>query len=172
MTSRFARAAAVGAALAVSAGALSACTSGPATTPDEVITIFAPQGKDGDLDDNAFTKVLEEKFDVDLQFETTTYDGAGAAEKRQVSLASGDYPDAYMLVPWVDQFSNEELVKLGKQGVLLPLDKLIGEDTPNITAAFAKEPDFKEMATSTDGTIWGLPVWNDCFHCSYPAKCG
>lgn len=169
MTSRFAQAV-VGAAVAVSVVALSACTSGPATTPDEVITIFAPQGKDGDLDDNAFTKVLEEKFDVDLQFETTTYDGAGAAEKRQVSLASGDYPDAYMLVPWVDQFSNEELVKLGKQGVLLPLDKLIGEDTPNITAAFAKEPDFKEMATSTDGTMWGLPVWNDCFHCSYPAK--
>lgn len=169
MTSRFARAA-VGAAVAVSALALSACSSGPATTPDEVITIFAPQGKDGDLDDNAFTKVLEEKFDVDLQFETTTYDGAGAAEKRQVSLASGDYPDAYMLVPWVDQFTNEELVKLGKQGVLLPLDKLIGDDTPNITAAFAKEPDFKKMATSTDGTMWGLPVWNDCFHCSYPAK--
>ncbi|MDQ0573869.1 extracellular solute-binding protein [Agromyces albus] len=170
MTNRFARAAAAGAALAVSAAALSACTTGPQTTPDDVITIFAPQGADGKLNDNAFTKVLEEKFDVDLQFETTTYDGAGAAEKRQVSLASGDYPDAYMLVPWVDQFTNQELVKLGEQGVLLPLDDLIGEDTPNITAAFEKEPEFKEMATSSDGTIWGLPQWNDCFHCAYPAK--
>jgi putative aldouronate transport system substrate-binding protein len=170
MTSRFARAAAAGAALAVSAGALSACSSGPETSPDDVITIFAPQGADADLDENAFTKVLEEKFDVDFQFETTTYDAPAAAEKRQVSLASGEYPDAYMLVPWVNQFTNEELVKLGGQGVILPLDDLIGEDTPNITAAFEKEPNFKEMATSTDGTIWGLPTWNDCYHCSYGAK--
>ncbi|MFY9714438.1 MAG: ABC transporter substrate-binding protein [Microbacterium sp.] len=170
MTSRIARAAAAGAALAVSAAALSACSPGAETTPDDVITIFIPQGGDGKLDDNGFTKVLEENFDVDLKFETTTYDGAAAGEKRQVSLASGDYPDAYMLIPWVDQFSNEELVKLGSQGVILPLDDLIGEDTPNITAAFEKEPDFKTMATASDGTIWGLPQWNDCFHCSYPAK--
>jgi putative aldouronate transport system substrate-binding protein len=171
MTRTFARVAAAGAALAVSAGALTACSpSGPQTSPDDVITIFAPQGEDGDLDDNAFTKVLEEKFDVDLQFETTTYDAAAAAEKRQVSLASGEYPDAYFLVSWVNQFTNEELVKLGGQGVLVPLDDLIGEDTPNIAAAFEAEPDFKEMATATDGKIWGLPTFNDCFHCSYGAK--
>jgi len=170
MTSRFARAAAAGAALAVSTGAFAACSSEPETTPDDVITIFAPQGSDGDLDDNAFTKVIEEKFDVDLQFETTTYDAAGAAEKRQISLASGDYPDAYMLIPWVDQFSDEELVQLGGQGVILPLDDLIGEDTPNITAALEDEPDYKRMATASDGTVWGLPQWNECFHCSYGVK--
>ena len=172
MTSRFVRAIAAGAALAVSAGAFAACSSGPETTPDDVITIFAPQdaGQEQNLDENAFTKLLEEKFDVDLQFETTTWDGTAAGEKRQISLASGDYPDAYMLIPWVNQFSSDELVKLGGQGVLMPLDDLIGEDTPNLTAAFEKEPGFKELATSPDGKIWGIPAWNDCFHCSYPSK--
>ena len=34
--------------------------------------------------------------------QTTTYDGGPAKEKRQISLASGDYPDLYMLIPWVD----------------------------------------------------------------------
>ncbi len=170
MTSRFTRAAAAGAALAVSAGALAACSpAGPETSPDDVITLFAPQG-DHDLDENAFTKVIEEKFDVDLQFETTTYDGTAAGEKRQVSLASGDYPDAYLLIPWVNQFSNDELVKLGKQGVIVPLDDLIGEETPNITAAFEDEPDYKRAATASDGTIWGLPQWNECYHCSYGQK--
>ncbi|GAA2157955.1 MULTISPECIES: hypothetical protein [Glycomyces] len=169
-TNRFARAAAAGAALAVAASAFAACSSDPKTTPDDVITIFAPQGEDADLDTNAFTKVIEEKFDVDLQFETTTWDGTAAGEKRQISLASGDYPDAYMLIPWVDQFSSDELVKLGGQGVILPLDDLIGEDTPNLTAAFEKEPGFKELATSPDGKIWGIPAWNDCYHCSYPSK--
>jgi putative aldouronate transport system substrate-binding protein len=172
MTSRFARAAAAGAALAVAATAFAACSSEPETTPDDVITIFAPQdaAQGQDLENNAFTKVIEEKFDVDLQFETTTWDGTAASEKRQISLASGDYPDAYMLIPWVDQFSSDELVKLGGQGVILPLDDLIGEDTPNLTAAFEKEPGFEELATSPDGNIWGIPVWNDCYHCSYPSK--
>jgi putative aldouronate transport system substrate-binding protein len=172
MTSRFARAAAAGAALAVSAGAFAACSSEPETTPDNVITIFAPQdaGQGQDLDENAFTKLIEEKFDVDLQFETTTWDGTAAAEKRQISLASGDYPDAYMLIPWVDQFSSDELVKLGGQGVIVPLDDLIGEDTPNLTAAFEKEPGFETLATAPDGNIWGIPAWNDCYHCSYPSK--
>jgi len=169
-TNRYARAAAAGAALAVAATAFAACSSEPETTPDDVITIFAPQGEDADFDTNAFTKVIEEKFDVDLKFETTTWDGNAAGEKRQISLASGDYPDAYMLIPWVDQFSSDELVKLGGQGVILPLDDLIGEDTPNLTAAFEKEPGFKELATSPDGKIWGIPAWNDCYHCSYPSK--
>ena len=62
-----------------------------------------------------------------------------------------------MLIPWVDQFNSDELVKLGGQGVIVPLDDLIGEDTPNLTAAFEKEPGFKELATSPDGKIWGLP---------------
>jgi putative aldouronate transport system substrate-binding protein len=170
MTSRLARAGAAGAALAVAAGAFAACSSDPETTPDDVITIFAPENADMDMDENAFTKVIEEKFDVDLQFETTTYDGAAAGEKRQISLASGDYPDAYMLIPWVDQFSNDELVKLGGQGVIVPLDDLIGEDTPNIAAAFEDEPDYKNAATASDGNIWGLPQWNECFHCSYGTK--
>ncbi|NUQ90876.1 MAG: hypothetical protein HOQ43_20725, partial [Glycomyces artemisiae] len=43
MTSRFARAAAAGTALAVASVAFAACSSGPETTPDDVITIFAPQ---------------------------------------------------------------------------------------------------------------------------------
>jgi putative aldouronate transport system substrate-binding protein len=156
--------------MAVSVGVLAACASEPKTTPDDVITIFAPQADDANLDENAFTKVIEEKFDVKLKFETTTWDGNGAAEKRQISLASGDYPDAYMLIPWVDQFSSDELVKLGGLGVIVPLDDLIGEDTPNLTAAFEKEPGFRELATSPDGKIWGIPAWNDCYHCSYPSK--
>ena len=33
------------------------------------------------------------------------YDGGPAKEKRQIALASGDYPDLFLLVPWVDQFT-------------------------------------------------------------------
>ncbi|GAB4000577.1 hypothetical protein GCM10029992_32920 [Glycomyces albus] len=50
------------------------------------------------------------------------------------------------------------------------LDDLIGENTPNLVDAFEKEPGFEELATSPDGNIWGIPAWNDCYHCSYPSK--
>ncbi|MFG3340937.1 ABC transporter substrate-binding protein [Glycomyces sp. NPDC048151] len=156
--------------IAVAASALAACSDEPETSPDGVITLFAPQWPDQPLDDNAFTKHIEAKFDVDLQFETTTYDAGPAAEKRQISLASGDYPDAYMLVPWVTQFSRDEIETLGSQGVIVPLQDLVAEHAPNITAAFEKVPEYEQRAYNSEGVLWGLPQWNDCFHCQYSSK--
>jgi putative aldouronate transport system substrate-binding protein len=75
-----------------------------------------------------------------------------------------------MLINWVDQFSQAELIKYSQQGLILPLNDLIDKYAPNIKAAFEKEPEFKKLATAPDGKIWGLPQWNDCFHCSYSAK--
>src|SRR5690606_6025051 len=114
-----------------------------------------------------FTTEVEKKFDVDLTFETTGYDSSAASEKRQISLASGDYPEIFMLINWVDQFSQAELIKYSQQGLIVPLNDLIDKYAPNIKAAFEKEPAFKTLATAPDGKIWGLPQWNDCFHCSY-----
>ncbi|NGP46515.1 extracellular solute-binding protein [Bacillaceae bacterium SIJ1] len=134
------------------------------------LSIFAPQGPESDLQTNENTLLMEDKFNLDITWETTTYDSGAASEKRQISLASGDYPDAYMLIPWVDQFSQDELIKYGNQGVLLPLNDLIEEHAPNIQKAFEEEPDLKAMATAPDGNIYGIPQWNDCYHCSFPAK--
>jgi putative aldouronate transport system substrate-binding protein len=75
-----------------------------------------------------------------------------------------------MLVPWASQFNKAELQRYGDQGVILPLNDLIDEYAPNIADALAAEPGFETLATAPDGTIWGLPQWNDCFHCSYPYK--
>ncbi|NGP46514.1 extracellular solute-binding protein [Bacillaceae bacterium SIJ1] len=134
------------------------------------LSVFAPQGAETDLETNLISKKMEEEFNIDFTWQTTTYDAGAASEKRQISLASGDYPDAYMLIPWVDQFSQDELLKYGQQGVLVPLNDLIEEHAPNLQKAFEQEPDFKAMATSPDGNIYGLPQWNDCFHCTYPEK--
>ncbi|NEE01696.1 extracellular solute-binding protein [Phytoactinopolyspora halotolerans] len=147
-----------------------ACSGDGAGSDDGTITIFAPEGANGDLEDAWFTQHVEETLDVELSFETTTYDGNAAREKRQISLASGDLPDVYMLVPWVDQFSKTELQRLGQQGVIVPLNDLIAEHAPNITAEFERTPELEQLATAPDGSIYGLPQWNDCYHCSYNAK--
>ncbi|NDL60941.1 extracellular solute-binding protein [Phytoactinopolyspora mesophila] len=147
-----------------------ACSGGGAGSDDGTLTIFAPQGATGNLNNAWFTEHVEEMFDVELSFETTTYDANAARETRQISLASGDLPDVYMLVPWVDQFNKIELQRLANQGVIEPLNDLIEEHAPNITAEFERTPEYQEFATAPDGNIYGLPQWNDCYHCSYSAK--
>ena len=134
------------------------------------LRVFAPQDAAQDLNTNAFTKEIEDKFGIDLSFETTTYDGGAAMEKRQITLASGDYPEAFLLIGWLDVLSQAELLKYADYGVVLPLNDLIDQHAPNIKAAFEKVPAFKALATAPDGNIYGLPQWNDCYHCSYAAK--
>lgn len=63
---------------------------GSAPSGKTVINVFAHQGSDTNLSTNKFTKKMEEKFDIQFNWTTVPFDGA--AEKRQISLASGDYP--------------------------------------------------------------------------------
>ncbi|WP_337101116.1 ABC transporter substrate-binding protein [Paenibacillus sp. YIM B09110] len=132
------------------------------------INIFAQQGTDTDLATSKFTKLLEEKFNITFKWTTVPFDGA--AEKRQISLASGDYPDLYMLIPWVDRFSQTDLLKFGQQGVIVPLNELIDQYAPNIKATLDNNEYYKAMNTAPDGNIYGLTGLNECFHCSYPNK--
>jgi len=161
---------------------LTACAGAapaPAAAPDSAsqaaggpvkIKIFMPQSTDRDLPTNSFTLEAQEKYGIEFEWQTTTYDGNSAKEQRQISLASGDYPDLYMLIPWVDQFSQLELLKYGQQGVLLPLNDLIAEHGPNIQAALDNYPTLKAIATAPDGNIYGLPQLIECYHCSYGNK--
>jgi len=134
------------------------------------INIFGPQSADRDLATNAFSLSLEKMFNVKFNWTTTTYDNTDASEKRNLALASGDYPDVFMLIPWVDQFSQIDLLKYGQQGVILPLNDLIDQYAPNIKAALEKFPDFKAFATAPDGKIWGLPQFIECYHCTFANK--
>lgn len=141
-------------------------TGNPAVTLD----VFAPQGAETNLATNEFTQKMNKKFNLSFKWQTSTFDGGPAKEKRQISLASGDYPDLYLLIPWVDQFTPAELLKLGNQGVVVPLNQLIDQYAPNIKKALDAEPEWKAMATAPDGKIYGLPQWVDCYHCSYQGK--
>lgn len=168
MTHRITRGAIAAATVAALGLALAACT--PPSDDNGQLVAFGPQGENGSLEDNAFTQLLEEKLDIDFDWQTTTYDGSVAGEKRQVSLASGDYPDAYFLVPWVDAFSRSEILKYGQQGVLLPLEDLIDEYAPNLKERFEEKPDWKQSVTAPDGHIYAITQWTECYHCSYPSK--
>ncbi|BCY09894.1 extracellular solute-binding protein [Actinoplanes sp. L3-i22] len=164
------------AASAVVALAATGCSSGAEDSAPKakmagdkvIISVMSPADADTNLDTNAVTKVLSDKFKI--QFQSTTMDGGPAKEKRQISLASNDYPDLFLLIPWVDGFTKAEVQKLGKQGVAVPLDDLIKENAPNIQKALDGNPTLKAMSVAPDGHIYALPQWADCFHCTYPDK--
>jgi len=134
------------------------------------IKIFSPQGPEQDLATNSFSLEAQKMFNIEFEWQTTTMDGNSAKEQRQISLASGDYPDLYMLIPWVDQFSQLDLLKYGQQGVVIPLNDLIKAHAPNVQAALDNYPWFKALATAPDGNIYGLPQLIECYHCSYGHK--
>ncbi|OPA74018.1 ABC transporter substrate-binding protein [Paenibacillus selenitireducens] len=132
------------------------------------ISIFAQQESGIDLINNGFSKFLENKFNAKFNWQIIPTDGA--KEKRQISLASGDYPDSYMLTGYIDQFSQADVLKYGKQGVILPLNDLIDQYAPNIKAAIESNESLRSFVTAPDGNIYGLVAYSECFHCSYPNK--
>lgn len=135
-----------------------------------VIDTFSPVGPDDNLETNQVTKIMSDKFKIQFRWQTTTLDAGPAKEKRQIALASGDYPDLFLLIPWVDGITQADVMKLGTQGVAQPLEDLIKEHAPNVQKALDSNKTLKEMATAPDGHIYALPQWSDCFHCTYPDK--
>ncbi|WP_123043322.1 extracellular solute-binding protein [Cohnella candidum] len=151
---------------------LSACSSRknavpPSPSPIE-ISVFAQQDATQDLKTNEFTRLLENKFGVKFDWELVPTEGA--KEKRQISMASGKYPDAYILTSFVDQFSQADVLRYGKQGVFYPLNDLIDKYAPHIKAAMESNADLRALSTAPDGNIYGLVGYSECYHCSYPNK--
>ena len=95
-----------------------------------------------------------------------SYPGSDRDTKQSLLLASGDYPSVF----WSGNFSTTDLEKYGKQGTLIPLNDLIDKYAPNIKAAIENEPGVKDITSSPDGSIYGLPSVNWCLHCFYSAK--
>lgn len=138
-----------------------------ASKPVEV-SVFAVQESGIDIPTNKFTAFVQDKFGIKFNWQINPSDGA--KEKRQISLASGDYPDAYLLTAYIDEFSQGDVLKYGQQGVLVPLNDLIDKYAPNIKEAMEKHPEMKTLNTAPDGNIYGLGAYAECFHCSYPNK--
>ncbi|MGM0882171.1 MAG: ABC transporter substrate-binding protein [Bacillota bacterium] len=135
-----------------------AADSGPVA-----MTFFAPQGK-APLEDNSYTKHVEEKFNVKIKWDLAPADAL--VDRRQLLLASGDYPEVFL----EGKLTHTDLLTYGKQGVFLPLNDLIEKYAPNIKAMMEKKSYFKDAITATDGNIYALPRLNECYHCTFSQK--
>ena len=70
-----------------------------------VIDVMSPADPNTDMSSNTVTKFMSGKFKIQFRWQPTTFDAGPAKEKRQIALASRDYPDLFFLIPWVDGFT-------------------------------------------------------------------
>ena len=124
--------------------------SGAVTFPlTETMTFTAFAGMNGDYtmtDNIAMQKSLA---DANINIEFTNVLGADLEEKRNLVLNSGEYPDIFYKT-YVD--AN----KYGLQGVMIPLEDLIRQYAPNLTALL-DERDGWQYITAADGHVYSIP---------------
>src|SRR5690625_7308016 len=78
----------------------------------------------------------------------------GLDEKRNITLGSGDLPDAF----YAANIPVSDIQKYGEQGVFIPLNDLIEKYAPNISKVLDEHPDIKKGLTFPDGKIYSVPT--------------
>ncbi|MCL2833582.1 MAG: extracellular solute-binding protein [Treponema sp.] len=77
----------------------------------------------------------------------------GFAERRNVLMASGDYPDFFYRVG----FGVSDIINYGSKGALIRLNDLIDQYAPNVKARMQEMPDMAKSMKMPDGNIYTLP---------------
>ncbi|WP_245852262.1 ABC transporter substrate-binding protein [Isoptericola jiangsuensis] len=85
-------------------------------------------------------------------------------EKKNLMLASGELPDALYNTGLTDA----EVVQYGSNGTLIPLEDLIEEHAPTLSAILAERPDIRAAITASDGHIYTLPSVEELGILPYP----
>ncbi len=104
-----------------------------------------------DFNDMPFIQKYEGLTGVHIDWELIPSEGF--EEKKNLLLATGDLPDAFFGKTLTDY----DVMVYGSQGYLIPLEDLIAEYAPNITALFEARPQAKADSTMPDGHIYTLP---------------
>ncbi|WP_371811508.1 extracellular solute-binding protein [Sporosarcina sp. Te-1] len=94
---------------------------------------------------------------TNIKVDWTTVQTEALAEKRNLSLTGGDYPEVY----FASAFSKTDLLKYGQQGIFLPLNDYIDKYAPNFKALLEEYPSVKQGITMADGNIYGFPAIYD-----------
>ncbi|MEA4890052.1 MAG: ABC transporter substrate-binding protein [Clostridiaceae bacterium] len=123
-----------------------------------------------DYNTNEFSKYMEEKTNIKVEWETIPTDSSGSAkEKLNLLLASNQYPDAFFGLQ--SDIKDAGLTQYGSQEqVFLPLESYIDNSAVELKKIFKEIPGSREEITSLDGHIYSMPEVNQCYHCTYQTK--
>lgn len=106
-----------------------------------------------DYDNNKFTKYLEEKMNIDLEF--IIFPAQDAAQKLSVMINAGDeLPDIINM-----NLNSTDAEQYGSMGAFIPLNDYY-ENSSYYLKELMENPDYKELVpyfTSSDGNIYTVP---------------
>ncbi|RAR41417.1 extracellular solute-binding protein [Paenibacillus sp. MDMC362] len=125
---------------------------------DDKMTVTGFAGKffaNADWNNIRLWQEYEKMTNIQVQWDTVHKDNL--AEKRNLLLAGGDYPEMF----YASAFPRADLLKYGKQGAFIPLNDLIEQYAPNFKALMEKYPVIEKGITMPDGNIYGLPTLYD-----------
>jgi len=118
-----------------------------------------------DFATNAFTKYLEEKTNIHIEWDILPE--KSATEKLNLVLASGeDLPDVIMTMG----ISPAQQMIFGGQGLFRPLNDLIEQYGAETKKMFEAMPYVKDTITAPDGNIYAMPAPNEGFHAMFMQK--
>ena len=131
------------------------CVPAMAVEPvsDEVVTITMAMpytGTKNDWSDFTFIKEMESRLHIRL--ECTPYNTEAWETQLTLMLASNTLPDFIIDT----SMSLSEVSDLGGQGYFMPLQDLVAEYAPHITAMMEQYPDLRMYSTSSDGNMYTI----------------
>lgn len=138
----------------------------PIVEEQVTLKVFAPMIPTiEDLDTNKFTKYLEDKTNVKIEWQTAPQESA--SERINAILLGSDLPDVFFGTEiGIDR---EETYGV-KEEIFIPLNDLIEEHAVNFREILKERDEVREVLTATDGNIYSLPSIQDCYHCSMAQK--
>ena len=111
-----------------------------------------PPGTESEPNNRTIFKRLEEQTNVHINWRTIQGDQWG--EKIQLEMSNvKTLPDFVFNAG----FNDTDLLKYGKQGVIINLEDYIDKYMPNLQAVFAQAPEYRAMCEDENGHIWALP---------------
>lgn len=96
----------------------------------------------------------EKMTGIKIEWEEVSSD---LSEKRNLALASGEYPDVFYRASVPDT----ELMKYGTQGVFIALNDLIDQYGPNYKKLLEENPDAAKAARMPDGNIYSYVQYTE-----------
>ena len=115
-------------------------------------TISYPANTESDPNKRTIFKRLQEKTNVEIDW--TAIQSDQWSDKISLEMANTKNMTDFIFSAG---FSDNDLLKYAKQGVIIPLEEYIDAYMPNLQAVFEKYPEYRTMCTDTEGHIWALP---------------
>ena len=114
--------------------------------------ISYPPSTESEPNNRTIFKRLEEETNVHIDWTAIQSD----QWSDKITLAMAD-PKTLTDFVFSAGFSDSDLLKYADQGIIIPLEEYIDNYMPNLQAVFKKFPEYRTMATDTEGHIWAFP---------------